>query len=71
MSSVAARASPRTERTRRNSGSSLGIPFVQFDLNQARRLVGDAALYAENNCPKALARETLRLVDDPELRRVL
>ena len=51
--------------------TSLGIPFVQFDLNQARRLVGDAALYAEDNCPKALARETLRLVDDPELRRVL
>ncbi|MEO1749676.1 MAG: glycosyltransferase family 4 protein, partial [Pseudomonadota bacterium] len=46
---------------------SLGIPFVQFDLIEGRRTAGDAALYAADNCPHALASEAARLLDAPEL----
>jgi glycosyltransferase involved in cell wall biosynthesis len=46
---------------------SLGIPFVQFDLTEGRRIAGDAALYAENNDPADLARQLLRIADDPQL----
>ncbi|MEO1281837.1 MAG: glycosyltransferase family 4 protein [Pseudomonadota bacterium] len=47
---------------------SLGIPFVQFDLNEGRACAGDAALYAENNSPVALGQQIERLVDDEALR---
>ncbi|MEO1694051.1 MAG: glycosyltransferase family 4 protein [Pseudomonadota bacterium] len=47
---------------------SLGIPFVQFDLIEGRRTAADAALYATDNCPQSLARETARLIDSPDLR---
>lgn len=47
---------------------SLGIPFVQFDLDEGRRIAGDAALYATDNDPADLARHILRLADDTALR---
>ncbi len=50
---------------------SLGIPFVGFDLIEGRKASGDAALYAENNDSKDLARQLLRVVDDLRLRDAL
>jgi glycosyltransferase involved in cell wall biosynthesis len=47
---------------------TLGIPFVQFDLIEGRKMAGDAALYASNNCPRSLAMSMLTLLDDEELR---
>jgi glycosyltransferase involved in cell wall biosynthesis len=47
---------------------TLGIPFVQFDLIEGRKMAGDAALYASNNCPRSLAIRMLTLLDDEELR---
>ena len=47
---------------------SLGIPFVQFDLEEGRRLAGDAALYATDNSPASLADGIGRLADDDGLR---
>ncbi|HRY07738.1 MAG TPA: glycosyltransferase family 4 protein [Hyphomicrobiaceae bacterium] len=46
---------------------TLGIPFVQFDLMEGRKIAGDAALYASDNCPVDLARQLGRLIDEPEL----
>lgn len=46
---------------------TLGIPFVQFDLMEGRKIAGDAALYAENNDPRSLADNMARLFDDKEL----
>ncbi len=46
---------------------TLGIPFVQFDLIEGRKVGGDAALYAGDNDPKALAMQSLRLLDEPNL----
>ncbi|MDB5540181.1 MAG: hypothetical protein JWQ89_1908 [Devosia sp.] len=42
----------------------LGIPFVQFDLRQARREAGEAALVVGHS-PSALADGILALADDP------
>ncbi len=50
---------------------SLGIPFVAFDLDETKRTSGDAALYAGDNDPIALAREMARLIDDTALRQRL
>lgn len=47
---------------------SLGIPFVQFDLIEGRKVADDAALYASNNCPIDLARQMGRLLDDEALK---
>ncbi|MGQ0673555.1 MAG: glycosyltransferase family 4 protein [Hyphomicrobium sp.] len=47
---------------------SLGIPFVQFDLVEGRKVAGGAALYAADNSPVDLARRLARLADDEELR---
>ncbi|MEL7048279.1 MAG: glycosyltransferase family 4 protein, partial [Pseudomonadota bacterium] len=47
---------------------SLGLPFVQFDLNEGREIAGDAALYAGNNSPIELAQQIARLIDDEALR---
>lgn len=47
---------------------TLGIPFVQFDLNEGRKMAAGAALYAEDNCPRSLASRMLTLLDDPALR---
>ena len=50
---------------------SLGIPFVQFDLDEGRKAAGGAALYAKHNCPRDLAANIGRLIEDPALRDVL
>jgi glycosyltransferase involved in cell wall biosynthesis len=50
---------------------SLGIPFVQFDLAEGRRIAGGAALYATNNSPAKLAGEMARLLEDATLRQSL
>jgi glycosyltransferase involved in cell wall biosynthesis len=47
---------------------TLGIPFVQFDLIEGRKMAADAALYAAGNCPRSLAERMLTLFDDPILR---
>jgi glycosyltransferase involved in cell wall biosynthesis len=47
----------------------LGIPFVQFDLQQARREAGDAALVVSGHSPAALADGIIALADDPDRRR--
>ena len=47
---------------------ALGIPFVQFELDEGRLLAGDAALYAKPNDPVALAENIVSLLDDPERR---
>ncbi len=47
---------------------TLGIPFVQFDLNEGRKMAADAALYADDNCPRSLAARMLTLLDDKALR---
>jgi glycosyltransferase involved in cell wall biosynthesis len=46
----------------------LGLPFVMFDLPQARSEAREAALVVEENSPRALAEGILELVDD-EARR--
>ncbi len=50
---------------------SLGIPFVQFDLVEGRKIAAGAALYATDNNPVDLAGQMSRLLDDAELRAVL
>ena len=46
---------------------TLGIPFVQFDLMEGRKIAGEAALYAADNSPLDLARQINRLIDEPDL----
>jgi len=48
---------------------ALAKPVVAFDLVETRVSCGDAALYANECAPEALAREILRLADDFDLRR--
>jgi glycosyltransferase involved in cell wall biosynthesis len=50
---------------------ALAKPVVAFDLVETRVSCADAALYAEECTPEALAREILTLVEDVELRRRL
>ncbi len=50
---------------------SLGIPFVQFDLTEGRRIAGDAALYASGNCPVNLAHQMARILDEADLKAQL
>lgn len=50
---------------------SLGLPFVQFDLVEGRKIAGEAALYAQDNDPVDLAEKTACLLDQPELRAAL
>ncbi|WKL28975.1 hypothetical protein Q1M65_12570 (plasmid) [Sinorhizobium meliloti] len=47
----------------------LGLPFVQFNLRQATREAGNAALVVREHCPRALTDGILALIDDPERRR--
>ncbi len=47
---------------------AFSLPAVQFDLNENRRLAGDAAVYASNNDPRNFAKTMLALLDNPELR---
>lgn len=46
----------------------LGLPFVQFDLKQARSESRDAALVVEECTPDAMADGILKLIDDPDRR---
>ena len=46
------------------------LPIAMFDLDENRRIAGDAALYARDNDPVELARAIGRLIESPELRRV-
>jgi glycosyltransferase involved in cell wall biosynthesis len=48
---------------------ALAKPVVAFDLVETRVSCGEAALYAGESTPEALAEEILKLVDDFELRR--
>jgi glycosyltransferase involved in cell wall biosynthesis len=50
---------------------TLGIPFVQFDLVEGRRIAGDAALYARDNSPADLAAKLAQLLDDAAQREAL
>ncbi len=50
---------------------SLGIPFVQFDLMEGRKIAGDASLYAGNNDPRSLSKKMAQLFDDEALRTEL
>ena len=50
---------------------TLGIPFVQFDLDEGMRIAGDAALVARNNSSVELAGQIAKLVDDNALRAKL
>jgi glycosyltransferase involved in cell wall biosynthesis len=47
----------------------LGIPFVQFDLAQARREAGDAAIITSKHSAAALADNIIALADDSARRR--
>lgn len=46
----------------------LGLPIVQFNLPQATREAGNAALVVSEHSPQALADGILALIDDPERR---
>jgi glycosyltransferase involved in cell wall biosynthesis len=50
---------------------TLGIPFVQFDLTEGRRIADNCSLYARENSPVDLALQLGRLVDDEALRSTL
>ena len=50
---------------------TLGIPFVQFDLIEGRRIAGEAALYAADNSPLSLADRIGELIDDEAKRQAL
>ncbi len=50
---------------------ALGIPFVQFDLDEGRRAAGDAALYARDNNPIDLAAKIAILADHADVRERL
>ena len=43
---------------------SLGIPFVQFDLIEGRKIAGDAALYATQQQPGGTRRPDVADADD-------
>jgi glycosyltransferase involved in cell wall biosynthesis len=48
---------------------ALGRPIVAFDLKETRVSAGDGALYAAPNDVDDMARQVVRLLDDPDLRR--
>ncbi len=50
---------------------SLGIPFVQFDLDEGMKVAGDAALVARGNSSFELADQMACLLDDDALRAKL
>lgn len=45
------------------------LPMVMFDLNESRKIADDAALYASNNDPAALAAAISNLIESPNLRQ--
>jgi glycosyltransferase involved in cell wall biosynthesis len=50
---------------------SLGKPVVAYDLRENRVSGGGAVLYAQASEPKDLAKQFMRLVEDPELRETM
>jgi len=50
---------------------TLGIPFVQFDLVEGRKIAGDTSLYAAENSPVDLAGRMVHLLDDEALKASL
>jgi len=50
---------------------TLGIPFVQFDLIEGRKVARKSALYAADNSPVDLAAQIARLCDEPDFRAKL
>ncbi len=50
---------------------TLGIPFVQFDLMEGRKIAGEAALYAKDNDPADLACQMALALDNDSLRSEL
>lgn len=50
---------------------SLGIPFVQFDLDEGMKVAGEAALVARHNSPVEFAGQMARLLNDMKLRGAL
>ncbi len=50
---------------------AVGKPIVAFDLPEHRRSAGDAALYATPSQEADFARQIVRLMDDPTLRKEL
>jgi glycosyltransferase involved in cell wall biosynthesis len=51
--------------------SAMGLPIVAFNLSEARRLLGDAAIFAARDDAIGLADEVARLISDPGLREEL
>lgn len=47
---------------------TLGLPLVQFELEEGRASAADASLYARDDDPRDLAENIGRLLDDPDLR---
>ncbi len=50
---------------------SLGIPFVQFALDEGMKVAGEAALVAHDNSPVAFAEQLAKLLEDTALRGTL
>ena len=48
---------------------ALGLPIVQFDLEQSRREAGEAALYVEGDSSDALAGGIVNLLQDDAVRQ--
>jgi glycosyltransferase involved in cell wall biosynthesis len=48
-----------------------GLPLVAYDLKEAKRSAGDAAIFVKNNSELKFAKAVLQLVDDPGLRMVM
>ena len=51
------------------TAKTLARPIVAFDLKETRVSAGDGALYAAPNDVEDMARQILRLLDDPAMRR--
>lgn len=48
-----------------------GLPVVAYELKEAKRSAGDAAIFVKNNNELEFAKAILRLIDDPGLRIVM
>lgn len=48
-----------------------GLPLVAYDLKEAKKSAGGAAIFVKNNDELGFAKATLQLIDDPGLRMVM
>jgi glycosyltransferase involved in cell wall biosynthesis len=48
-----------------------GLPLVAYELKEAKKSAGDAAIFVKNNDELKFAKAVLRLIDDPGLRMVM